>query len=237
LLAAPRLDRLRERRPAAGRVAVAALLVATALYAGVGTAQYASMPRDEAGEWVREHVREGATMETYQWGFEHVAGARWVALSHPYDEGPPGEAAVACPAYVQLVHEDLLYLRDVPDSERVRYVRSNASARASYLRGLLNGTYGYEVVATFGDPPPDYVPHRAEPGSLVGALGAGTVPQSDRYGDDQELAARQTVVILARNGTVAGARTETETGSGAKTGTGTAGSNADRACRKPAPPW
>jgi hypothetical protein len=108
--------------------------------------------------------------------------------------------SVACPDYVQLVSEDLHYLREDPPEKRVRYVRSNVSERRAYVRGLLNGSRNYEVVAAFGDPPDDYVLDRAEPGSFADLLPLGVVPQSDLYGDEQELANRQYVVMLERTG-------------------------------------
>ena len=200
VLGAGALVRLRRRHPTAGGLAVAALVVTTGLYAGVGAVQYADTPRQDAEEWIRENVDREATVETYQRGFEHVAAPTWAETSHPYDTGPAGEVSVACPDYIQLVSEDLLYLRDVPDDERVRYVRDRTVARAAYLRSLLDGSRNYEVVATFGDLPADYVPHRPEPGSLADLLPLGVAPHSDRYGDEQELAGRQAVVILERTG-------------------------------------
>ena len=202
LLGAVGLVRLRRRYPTAGGLAVAALVVTTGLYAGVGAMGYADTPRQDASDWVVENVPREATMETYQRGFEHVAAPTWTRTSHPYGGG----AAVACPDYIQLVSEDLLYLRDAPDDERVRYTRTRTDARAAYVRSLLNGSRNYEVVATFGDPPADYVPDRPEPGSLPELVSLGVVPQSDRYGDNQELADRQYVVMLERTGACEGER-------------------------------
>ena len=200
VLGAAGLVRLRRRRPTAGGLAVAVLVVTTGLYAGVGTLQYADTPRGEAREWVEENVPREATVESYQQGFENAVAPTWPRLSHPNDGGPPGEVSVACPDYIQLVSEELHYLRDAPPGERVRYVRSKVSERRAYVRGLLNGSRNYDVAATFGEPPDDYVLDRTEPGSLPDLLPLGVVPQSDLYGDEQELANRQYVVILERTG-------------------------------------
>lgn len=206
LLGAAGLVRLRRRHPTVGGLAVAALVVTTGLYAGVGAMGYADTPRQEAREWVEETVPREATMESYQYGFEHAPGATWPRLSHPNDEGPPGEVSVACPDYIQLVSEDLHYLRNASADERVRYTRTNTGARAAYLRALLNGSRNYEVVATFGNPPGDYVLGRSDPGSVADLLSPGIAPQSDRYGDEQELAGRQSVVMLERTGACDGQR-------------------------------
>jgi hypothetical protein len=200
LLGAAGLVRLRRRHPTVGGLAVAALVVTTGLYAGVGTMQYADTPRGDARAWIEGNVPREATVESYQHGFEDAVSPTWPRLSHPNDGGPPGEVSVACPDYVQLVSEDLHYLREDPPEKRVRYVRSNVSERRAYVRGLLNGSRNYEVVAAFGDPPDDYVLDRAEPGSLADLLPLGVVPQSDLYGDEQELANRQYVVMLERTG-------------------------------------
>jgi len=200
LLGAAGLVRLRRRYPTVGGLAVAALVVTTGLYAGVGTMQYADTPRQDARKWVEEHVPREATMESYQHGFEHAVAPTWPRMSYSNSGGPAGEMFVACPDYIQLVSEDLHYLREAPPEKRVRYVRSNVSERRAYVRGLLNGSDNYETVASFGNPPDDYVIDRAEPGSLPDLLPLGIVPQSDRYGDEQELAGRQYVVILERTG-------------------------------------
>jgi len=200
LLGAAGLVRLRRRHPTAGGLAVAALVVTAGLYAGVGAMQYADTPRGDARAWVEDHVPREATVESYQHGFEDAVAPTWSRMSYPNGGDPTGGKTVACPDYIQLVSEDLHYLRDAPPEKRVRYVRSNVSERRAYVRGLLNGSHNYEVVATFGDPPDDYVLDRAEPGSFSDLLPLGVVPQSDRYGDEQELAGRQYVVMLERTG-------------------------------------
>jgi len=59
------LNRLRDHRRQVGRAAVALVVVSSAVYAGVGVGMYASMPRDEATEWLDENAAEDATMEVY----------------------------------------------------------------------------------------------------------------------------------------------------------------------------
>jgi hypothetical protein len=206
LLGALGLVRLRRRHPTAGGLAVAALVVTAGLYAGVGAMQYADTPRQDARAWVEDHVPREATMESYQHGFEHAVAPTWPRMSYPNGGDPTGGKTVACPDYIQLVSEDLYYLRDAPPDERVRYTRTDTAARAGYVRGLLNGSRNYEVVATFGNPPDDYVVDRTEPGSLTDLLPLGVVPHSGRYGDEQELAGRQYVVILERTGPCEGER-------------------------------
>ena len=206
LLGALGLVRLRRRHPTAGGLAVAALVVTAGLYAGVGAMQYADTPRQDARAWVEDHVPREATMESYQHGFEHAVAPTWPRMSYPNGGDPTGGKTVACPDYIQLVSEDLYYLRDAPPDERVRYTRTDTAARAGYVRGLLNGSRNYEVVATFGNPPDDYVVDRTEPGSLTDLLPLGVVPHSGRYGDEQELAGRQYVVILERTGPCEGGR-------------------------------
>lgn len=69
VLLADALGRLVARRRAVGRVALAAVLVGSAVYAGVGVGLYASMPRDDATAWLADDADDNATMETYYHGF------------------------------------------------------------------------------------------------------------------------------------------------------------------------
>ncbi len=58
LLVGGRLVQLRERSTSLARPVLAVLLVTTAVYAGIGTAQFASMPRDEATAWLEDNSDE-----------------------------------------------------------------------------------------------------------------------------------------------------------------------------------
>jgi hypothetical protein len=189
------LSRLDADRPTLARGAVAVLLLTAGPYAAVGSAQYASMPRDAAVDWMDDNVDRDATMEFYTRGFEEAATPHWIDAQYPY-AGDNRSALDPCPEYVQLTHRDLLYLRDIPENQRTSYVRANTEARAAHVRKLLNGSYGYEIVAEFGDRPPNFVPDRPETGSLAALVPLGIYPQTDQYADEQELRANQYVAIL-----------------------------------------
>ncbi|QSG07193.1 ArnT family glycosyltransferase [Halapricum desulfuricans] len=196
---AAELSRLDEYRPAIARSAVAVLLITSGAYAAVGSTGYGSMPRAEAVEWMDDNVERDATMEFYTRGFEESATPHWIDAQYPY-AGDDRASLEPCPEYVQLSYRDLLYLRSVPDDHRSSYVRHNTAARAAHVRALLNGSYGYEIVAEFGDRPPAFVPERPTPGSITEILPLGIYPQSDQYADEQELRANQYVAILEYNG-------------------------------------
>ena len=193
------ITRLEKSRPAVARPLVAVLLVTSGAYAAVGSAGYASTPRAEAVGWMDDNVEQDATMEFYTRGFEESATPHWIDAQYPY-AGDDRESLDPCPEYVQLSYRNLLYLRDVPDDQRTSYVRHNTEARAEHARALLNGSYGYEIVAEFGQRPPDFAPQRPTPGSLADVLSVGIHPQSDQYADEQELRASQYVAILRYNG-------------------------------------
>ncbi|QCC52239.1 ArnT family glycosyltransferase [Halapricum salinum] len=191
---------LRDRRPAIARPVIAVLLLTTAAYAGVGAAQYGSMPRAEAVDWMNDNVDRNATMEIYTSGFEEAAVPHWLEVQ--YIDGVEDQSTLEpCPEYVQLTYRDLLYLRDVPDDHRTWFTRTNTTERREHYRGLLNGSYGYEIVAEFGDRPPNFVPDRPTPGSITEILRNGIYPHTNQYSDEQELRENQYVAILRRNGT------------------------------------
>jgi hypothetical protein len=200
LLLAAVLVRSLEGWPTVARPAVAALLVSTALFTGVGVAGYASEPRADATAWLDERAPANATLETYHHGFDESAVPHGMAVSHRWGPESPDERVVACPQYVQLTYQNLLYLRDVAAEHRSGYLYGNVSRRAAYVRDLLSGEYAYEIVAQFGERPPNYVPQRPTPGSLVETLTLGIHPRTDFYGDEQELGPSQYVVILERTG-------------------------------------
>jgi hypothetical protein len=204
ILLANVLARLRDRRPSVGSALIAVLLLTTALYAGFGTAQYASMPRDEATEWIDETVPRNATMEVYQYSFHRTAAPHWLELSVPQQ----GTGTTACPAYIQINYRDLRYLRDGSDGHRAATVRTNVSQRRQYLRSLVEGRRNYELVAEFGQRPSEFVPRRPSPGSLLDLLEVGIRPGSDLYGDEQDLAVKQYTAIFERTGPCNGSRTD-----------------------------
>jgi len=192
LLVSGRLVQLRERAPSLAKPVMAVLLVTTAVYAGIGTAQFASMPRDEATAWLEDNSDEGDVVETYRVHIQDTAIPHSLTARYSFDEDD-GQEAMHCPRYIQIGYRDLLYLKE--DT----YYR-NGDAQAAYLRTLLNEEYNYEIVAEFGERPPNFVPQRPTPGSFTDLLRLGIVPHTDQFADEQELAANQYTLILERNG-------------------------------------
>lgn len=192
VLLAGALVRFRDRRPALARPAIAVLLLTTGAYAVAGDVGYASMPRDRATAWLTENADENATVEVYRRNVQDTAVPHDMRVNHLYGR-ELDEEVVACPAYVQLGYRDLLYLTS--DT----YYRNDVE-RAEYVRSLLDGEYNYEVAAEFGPRPPNYVPERPTPGSVVDLLRLGVVPHTDQYADEQELTPNQYTVILKRTG-------------------------------------
>jgi len=191
LLVAFAFVRFRERSPRVARPLLAVVLVTTAVYAGVGTAQFASMPRDEATAWLEEHGEEGDVLEITRRDMQDAAVPHSMTVRHAFGEDSDEEAAMTCPRYVQVGYRDLLYLKDGT------YYR-NGDFQKEYLRRLLNEEYNYEIVAEFGTRPPNFVPQRPTPGSFVDLLRLGVVPHTDQFADEQELAANQYTLILER---------------------------------------
>lgn len=191
---------LRDRRPAIARAAVAVLLLTSGVYAGTGSLGYGSTPHDQAVDWMDDNVDRNATMEFYVRGVDEAAVPHWLDVQYPYAGDGPSELE-PCPEYIQLTYRDLLYLRDIPESQRSMYVRLNTERRAAHVRSLLNGSAGYEIVAEFGTRPPDFVPDRPRGGSLADLLPLGIYPHTDQYGDEQDLRANQYVAILRYTGT------------------------------------
>jgi hypothetical protein len=193
------LWRLRNHRKMATRVVVAGVLVCSTLYAGVGVGMYASMPRDEATEWLSDNADEDATMETYYHGFVENAIPHDMRIN-PIWRGMDDPAVESCPTYIQLGYKELLYLQDIPEEQRGYDIDSRVEERAEYVRALLDGEYNYEIVAEFGERPPNFVPSRADPGSVRDLVPLGINPHSDQYGDEQEFRANQYVAILKHDG-------------------------------------
>jgi len=194
LLLALSLIRLRERNPSVGTPVIALLLVTTGIYAGVGVGGYASMPRDQATEWLQDNADDDATMEIYRRDFHDAAVPHDMRINHLFGPEDEAEAAsiVDCPEYIQLGYRDLLYLQNGT------YYRNGRDQQA-YFRDLLSGEYSYRIVAEFGPRPPNFVPDRPTPGSVTDLFHVGLVPQTDQYADEQELAENQYTVILQRD--------------------------------------
>ena len=191
--------RVGEHRPTVTRVALAVVLVTTAIYAGVGTAGYASMPRDDAVDWLNANADRNATMETYYHGFIENAIPHWMDIN-PIWKPDNSTAIDHCPEYIQVGYKDLLYLQDIEKSQLAADVDSNVENRSEYIRALLDGEYNYEIVAEFGPRPENFVPERPTPGSFEDLIGLGIHPQSDQYGDEQEFSVNQYVALMKLQG-------------------------------------
>ncbi|MFD1512200.1 ArnT family glycosyltransferase [Halomarina rubra] len=190
VLVALGLNRLLRDAPRAGVALTVLLLLSTSVYAAVGVVGYATMPRDEAVDWLDENAEDGDTLELYRVHMQDTAVPHSIDVNHRYENR---ESHVACPEYVEITYRDLLYLKDGT------YYR-NGAPQKTYVRNMLNGEYGYEIVAEFGPRPPNFVPERASPGSLVDLLPYGVIPHTDQYADEQELEPNQYTAILAPTG-------------------------------------
>ncbi|MDS0282063.1 ArnT family glycosyltransferase [Haloarcula onubensis] len=188
LLVANALRDLREWNPAVARPVMALLLVTTAIYAGMGTVGFASMPRDEAEEWLVENADEDATVEVYRVNLQDTAVPRQMDINHRFETRAETNP---CPEYIQLGYRDLLYLK--PGT----YYRNGESQR-EYIRSLVEEETDYQIVAEFGERPPNFVPQRATPGDYTDLLRYGVVPQTDQFADEQELRANQYTLVLQR---------------------------------------
>jgi hypothetical protein len=197
ILLAQSADRLHTRNRLFARALLALLFITTGIYAGTGTAEFASMPRDNAEAWLVEHSDEGDTMEVYRRDFHDAAVPHGMNINHA--RGAEPDEIEPCPEYIQLGYRDLLYLK--PDT----YYR-NGAPQAEYIRDLLNGTYSYRLTAEFGQRPPDFVPQRARPGVYTDLLRYGLIAQTDQFADEQELSANQYTAILERTGECTGDR-------------------------------
>jgi hypothetical protein len=193
LLLALALDRLREYNGSVARPLVALLLVTSGTYAVSGDLQYASMPRDEANAWLDANAPDDATMEIHRRHLQDSVVPHDMQINHAFGPEDGGEKLVQCPEYVQIEYRDLLLLAE--DT----YFRQNP-AQAEYVRDMLDGEYGYEIVAEFGSRPENFVPVRPTPGSLTEILRLGLTPHTDQYADEQELLPNQYTAILKLTG-------------------------------------
>jgi hypothetical protein len=185
-------------RPRVTRVALAVVLVSAAVYTGVGTAGYASVPRDDATEWLDENADREATMEMYYHGFIENAIPHWMHVNPLWNGNDTG--VDPCPEYIQVGYKDLLYLQDIPENQLSADVDTDVGNRSEYIRKLVDGEYNYRIVAEFGQRPENFVPERPTPGSFTDLLPLGIHPQSDQYGDEQEFTVNQYVAIMQLEG-------------------------------------
>jgi hypothetical protein len=185
--------RWRGRAPRAANVTIAFLLVTSGTYAVAGDLGYATEPRDQAVSWLNENAPANATMEVTRRSFQDAAVPHWMEIRHFSGGGSAAGTDDVCPTYIQVGYRDLLYLKE--DS----YYRSGEDRR-EYFRSLLGGEYNYEIAVEFGQRPPNFIPQRPTPGSLVDLLWVGLIPRTDQYADEQETGPNQYTAILERTG-------------------------------------
>ncbi len=215
LLISMALLRLRDHKPTIARTLVVVLLVSSGLYTGYGDVAYATQPRDEATQWLSTHAPDDATVEVYVEDPQDAAvphGMRTSHYGHREDSGaqiPRSRPSVTewmralperCPEYVELTHEDLLYL--APNSSSARsWQYYKHPQRSAYIRQLVNSpTDQYEVAAEFGPRPSFFEAQPRFRQRLPEFVRVGLIPRTIQYGDEQDLGPEQYVLILERTG-------------------------------------
>ena len=190
LLAAGPIERFRRDRPHIARPLLAVLVITGGVYAVLGVSGYASMPRDEATDWLSTNI-DNESVEVYRSDFQDAAVPHGVDVRYEFTRRSDSER---CPKYIELTYRDRLILH--PGD---RY--PDHPAKTGYIRSLLTGEYNYTMVAAFGPQPAGLQPARQRPGSLRDALWAGLIPHSNYYSDEQELTPNQYTAIFERTGT------------------------------------
>lgn len=161
------VSRLRgpERRWPWLRIALAAVLVSTAAFAGTAQYGYVTEPRDRATAWLAGEADENETVEVYENSIADVAVPHGQATSHYgfQEEQATNVSSLVLnesaftdwmlgmperrPAYVQLTDAELKYTDPTsPDSQRY-------PERRAFVRSLYAGEYNYTVAAEFGRRP------------------------------------------------------------------------------------
>ena len=210
LLLAVALRRLYAHRRRVARPLIAALVLSTALYAGVGDLGYATQPRDEATEWLRTNAAPNATVETYPTDPQEAAVPHGMRVYRPTNRRASGGANESrgewvisvterCPEYIELnYYQAILFLAPDDWSERAR--RLSGPRRTEHFRRLLAGDVPpYEVAATFG-PRPAFLDGEPRQSRLRELLEVGIYPRTIQYGDPQDVGIDQYTVILERTG-------------------------------------
>ncbi|WP_123538612.1 ArnT family glycosyltransferase [Halosimplex salinum] len=198
LVLAVGLVRLRERRPAVGRAAVALLLVTSAVYAGAGTLAYASQPRDQAVSYLERNGGPDDTIETYPIDPQDAA----VPYSDRVDQQPGygvGSFTDRCPAFVVLnYHKSILYLAPDDWGKRAEQL-SDPRVEGHVLDLLAQDTYPYEIAGEFGRRP-RFLENEGRPPTWQRLLRAGIRPRTMQYGDPQDMGVDQYTIVLERTG-------------------------------------
>lgn len=216
LLAAIALRRMAVDRRRLARGLMAALVLTTAVYAGVGTLGYATQPHDQAVAWLDEHAGPNGTVETYSMDSQEAAVPHRMTIYRPTnyvgDDGPPRDEWLQdieqrCPDYIVLNYQrSMIWL--APDNHSQLSDGWTWTGDAEHVATLLNpdeppetdaGPYPYEVVNRYGREP--FFMDDGEPiDPTWDLIRAGIYPRSIEYGDPQDLGVYQYVVILERNG-------------------------------------
>ena len=213
LVVATAANRLRERRPRVGTVAVALLLVTSGAYAAGGDLAYAAQPRDQTAAYLDERAGPNTTVETYVRDPQEVGVPHRVDIEYPYDrqmrvDGVPTKPRIhewilaveeRCPRYIVLnYHRSLLYL--APDDWGERAAQLSDADLERYYRDLLAGEpYPYAVAERFGRQP-RFLRGEGRPPTWRAMLRVGTRPRTMQYGDPQDMGVNQYTVVLERTG-------------------------------------
>jgi hypothetical protein len=192
------LARLREREARVGRVVIAALVLTSAIYAGVGALGYASQPRDQAVSWFEINAADNASVETYANDPQDAAVPHWADAEYVPRSGMAG-VRERCPEYIVLnYHTAILTL--APDSHSARADILNSRNAELYVRDLLGeDTYPYAVAGEFG-PRPRFLDGEPRRPTWWRLLRVGLVPRTIQYGDPQDMGVNQYTVVLERSG-------------------------------------
>jgi len=195
------LARLRERRPAVGRAAVALLLVTSAVYAGAGTLAYASQPRDQAVDFLRSEAGPDDAIETYTLDPQDAAVPHTDRVEARFGVGPD-TFEYRCPAYVVLnYHKSILYL--APDSWGKRAESLSNRAVEEHVRALLaEDAYPYEIAGEYGRTP-RFLDGKGRAPMYQRLLRVSLRPRTMQYGDPQDMGVDQYTVVLERTGACA----------------------------------
>lgn len=223
LLVGLSLRDLIDRRETAGTVLAAALILSTAVYAGVGTLGYATDPRDGAVNYVAGHAGPNATVETYARDSQEAAVPHGMTIYRPTDrdtsfgEEPPRDEWLTriegrCPEFVVLNYQrSMIWL--APENHSALADRWGTPQAAAYLRDLLrdgppyeteNAPYPYEVAERFG-PRPVFRETGKPIDPTWDVLRAGLFPRTIQYGDPQDFGVYGYAVVLERSGQCDGA--------------------------------
>lgn len=205
------LIRVRDRSPAVARPLVAALVVSSALYAGVGVLGYATQPRDDASEWLGTHASANATVETYPLDPQEVAIPHGMRVYRPTNRHKTGGANEPitkwmndiherCPDYVVLNFRSVYALAPEDHYKGGWAKRLTQSRRTKHVENLLyDDGDAYRVAATFG-PRPLFLRQDAWAAGLPELLRVGLFPRTIQHGDPQDFGVAQYTVILTRTG-------------------------------------